>query len=79
MAKKSEKRLGAWERYLVCRQMRFVFLPGNSTFDPMQQRAEERDSFLQTSSSVASDPLDLILEGKVMRLVAHVIFTQYQD
>ena len=35
--KKVKKRLGAWERYLVCRQMRFVFLLGNSTFDPMQQ------------------------------------------
>ena len=35
--KKWKKRLGAWERYLVCRQMRFVFLLGNSTFDPMQQ------------------------------------------
>ena len=43
----------------------------------------ERISFLQTPNifiCVASDPLDLISEGKVMRrLVAHVIFTQYQD
>ena len=40
-------------------------------------------SFLQMPNifiCVASDPLDLISEGKVMRrLVAHVIFTQYQD